>query len=312
MKNSVIAAAILVASFLSSTAFASDTVYISICMTAAECQDGNLKSHSISVTGGRGDDVLIYDAVNHKTYQYGVVDDGGNEYPGMGAGAYKEGVLDEEANNAVADTIGINANPIVKTLDDVYGRTGRAVEYDTYSLSQFDSNFTYKDISAGLSILRYEVQGQLDKAYRALHSSILDHLKRLIEINWNTVASSTKLNSKFSDGEADFLLTGIRNGIEWGIVTTASVEPGNRVESNFKSILLFGDVGNVIFEILTENNRIDVGDLVGRTFNTVNPASVRPFFQGLGVDISWYAGCEMCRTYITHIDDPNAGEVHPD
>ena len=308
----LLSAIVMVTTFsFNSFLFASTPLYLSQCTSATTCQDSALKSKAITVSGGKEADVIVYDSVNNKTHHYQVVNASGSEFPGMLlVGSKKVGELDAETTDSVADYVEIKTNPILTTLVTRYRQTGRALGYDTYYLGQFDLNFSSSDIPTGLQNLRYRVQQRVANTHLELSSNFVQQVHNLFGAQFGV--SNFAFSVQTDNLPAIFMLTSDSDGASWGITTESSVTGGNRIETNFKAIVIMEDDGNFVLEIPVSNNRVDLAALKGQTFNTVNPGSFRTWFQEMNLDISWNSGCSNCVVTITDINDPDVGEVEPE
>lgn len=298
---------------ISGLSLASTPLYLSKCTSDAKCSDSALKSQAILVSGAAEADVVIYDTSQNKAYHYTVVNGSGLEFPDMVmVGARKVGELDAATTQAVADYVEVTANPTQTTLDKRFGPRSRMAGYDAYGLARFDMNFKRSDIPTGLTNLRYKVNQLIADQTIELQSSFLEAVLRFLSFTVGIGQYGVSVGLPVDDRPVSFILTSDSDGASWGIIAESKVKGGGQIETNFTAIVLMDDNGNVVFEIPVENNRVDLGQLIGQTFNTVNPGSLRTWFQGMNLDLSWEPGCSNCVTTITDINDHDVGEVEPE
>lgn len=305
-------AALLATAFsLSGSSFASTPTYVAQCTETAKCSDAELKSRAVAISNSAEADVLFYDSTERATYHYTVVNASGSEFPGMVlAGARKVKELSSSATEAVADAIEITTSPILYTLDNKFGPRSRASGYDSYGLVKFKLDFNVKDLATGLSALRYNVHSMVADQHVVLKDSLTQMLRTFIDAEIKAGGFSFKV--KVDERPAKYILTASSNGADWGIVVESKLIAGDQIETNFVAIVLLDDDGKVIFEIPVSNNRVDLGALIDQSFYTVNPGSLRTWFQGINLDVRWNAGCSNCKVTITDIDNPDIGEVTPE
>lgn len=299
-----------VALSVSGLSLASTPLYLSQCTSDAKCSDSALKSQAIVVSGAAEADVVIYNTSQNKAYHYIVANASGLEFPDrVLVGARKAGELDAATTQAVADYVEFTASPIQKTLDERFGPRSRAAGYDAYGLVRFDMDFKRSDIPTGLTNLRYKVHKLIADQTIEIKSSFLDVAMQFLSASIGNGDYSINVSVPVDNAPANFILTTDSDGALWGIIAKSTVTAGGQIETHFTAIVLMDDNGNVLFEIPVNNNRVDLGQLIGQTFNTVNPGSLRTWFQGMSLDLSWQPGCSNCVTTITDINDPDIGEV---
>lgn len=298
---------------VSGLSLASTPLYLSKCTSDATCSDSALKSQAIIVSGAAKADVVIYDTSQNKAYHYTVVTGSGLEFPDMVmVGARKVGELDAATTQAVADYVEITANPILTTLDKQFGPRNSMVGYYAYGLVRFDVDFKRSDITSGLTKLRYRVNQLIADQTIELKSSFFEAVMHSLSLSLDVGKNGISVAWPLDMRPANFILTSDSDGASWGIIAESKVNGGGQIETNFTAIVLMDDNGNVVFEIPVENNRVDLGQLIGQTFNIVNPGSLKTWFQGMNLDLSWEPGCSNCVTTITDINDPDVGEVEPE
>lgn len=313
MKKTACAFALsCIVSTLSLSTYANNVV-ISTCKTAAKCSDNNLKAQSISDAKGQESEVLVYDQTVSKTYRYSVIDVGGSEFPGMLVMASRKvGELSTSDSEAVGDYVEFYESYLTKILDEHYGRIGRHGAYDAYSIANFDANATAETLYISLPNLAHNMSTQMSNLYRADVSSLTSILKGSISATFGTQFFSVSGQVDHDPNDSvKVYLKGTSDGTHWGLVTTFK-KISSGVEVVVERVVITNANGSILFEIPIVNNRLDIGSLIGQSFYTSNPGSLRSWFQGINLDLKWYSGCSNCKVTITDLDDPDVGEVEPE